>query len=240
MKTLRQTDLIAVPLDVPRATDAIGLVERLGERCTFYKVGLELFCAEGPSVVRALRDLGKDVFLDLKLHDIPNTVAKAVARCGELDVKFLTVHLGGGSEMLKAARNAAGDQVQLLGVSVLTSLDQTTLSQVWGREVEEVSDEVTRLCHLALDADLGGVVCSAQEAAAVSAVLGTGREVVTPGLRLPGDGAQDQRRVATPAEAIAAGATRLVVGRSITAADDPAAAYERVLENASSGQSSVS
>ena len=203
------TPIPIVALDVPTAADALSLVERLGDACRFYKVGLELFVAGGPEVVRTLRLAGVDVFLDLKLHDIPNTVAGAVRSAARLDVRLLTVHTGGGAAMLSAAAEAAsGTGCALLGVTVLTS-------------IEAPEGEVLRLAGLAAEAGLHGVVCSGREAAAVRSRYGPGLATLVPGIRPGGVGAHDQARVVTPAQAAEAGATYVVLGRAVTQAPDP-------------------
>lgn len=220
-----------VALDVPDAAAALALVDRIGPRSDFVKVGLQLFTAAGPSVVRALRERGRRVFLDLKLHDIPNTVAGAVRAAAALDVDLLTVHASGGSAMLRAAREAAeGSGVRLLGVSVLTSLGGTELARSWGRGSVRVGDEVVRLAEVASEAELHGVVAAVREIAPIRASAAGGLRILTPGIRLPGDAPGDQARVATPAEAASAGADYLVLGRSVTAASDPAAAFDAALE----------
>lgn len=224
------TSRIVVALDVPSQEEALALTDRIGPRCSYYKVGLELFAAAGPGVVHALRDRGKDVFLDLKLHDIPNTVGRAVAAAAESGARLITVHAMGGREMLSAAKEAAPPSATLLGVTVLTSLDAPALGQVLGRPVRRMEDHVRRLADLVAEAQLGGVVCSPAEAALAREVLGPDREIVTPGIRFAGDGADDQRRTRTPEEAFRAGATRIVVGRPVVAAADPAAAFARVAE----------
>ena len=221
-------DRIIVALDAPDAGTALALVDRIGPACGFYKVGLELFAAEGPGMVDALTARGKHVFLDLKLHDIPNQVARAVARVGELGVAFLTVHAMGGREMLGAAVGAAPASLTLLGVTVLTSLDARGLEVLFGRRVEDAGAEADRLARMVSGAGLGGVVCSAAEAARVRESVGTGACIVTPGIRLAGDPVHDQRRVRTAGEAFAAGASHIVVGRSVTGAADPAAAFARI------------
>jgi orotidine-5'-phosphate decarboxylase len=215
---------------VADARSALALVDRLGDDPSFFKVGLELFTAAGPPVVGALRDLGKDVFLDLKYLDIPNTVAGAVRSAADLGVRFLTLHATGGPEMLAAAVEAAEDRVELLGVTILTSMDRDVLEGVWNRPVHSVADEVVRLASMCVEQGLAGVVCSPKEARVVSDALGRGLEVVTPGVRFAGGDRDDQRRVATPAGAVAAGATRLVMGRPITRAEDPRAAFRRAAE----------
>lgn len=223
-------DTVIVPLDYPNLDQAFELVDRLGASCTFYKVGLELYTAAGPQAVRELHERGKDVFLDLKLHDIPNTVGKAVARASAMGVRFLTVHATGGAAMLERAVEAAGE-TRLLGVTVLTSMSGADIGQVWGRSIDDVADEVGRLARLANDSGLSGIVCSAAEAALVAGQLDEVAEIVTPGIRLAGDPLHDQSRVTTPADAIRHGATRLVVGRSITQAADPVAAFDRVMDD---------
>jgi orotidine-5'-phosphate decarboxylase len=220
---------VIVALDTPDAAGALALVDRLGHAATFYKVGLELYTRAGPDVVRALRDRGKRVFLDLKLLDIPNTVAGAVRAAGELEVELLTVHATGGEAMLRAARDAADGRVRLLAVTLLTSLEPTAVEAVWGRELLSLRDEVVRLAGLAARAGIEGVVSSAQEAAPLRRALGPDAYLVTPGIRLAGTDPHDQARVATPAEAVAAGADALVIGRTVTASGDPAAALARVL-----------
>ena len=225
-------DRIVVALDAPHAQAALQLVDRIGPACGFYKVGLELFAAAGPSVVISLREKGKHVFLDLKLHDIPNQVAGAVARVGELGARFLTVHAMGGRDMLAAAAAAAPDSLTLLGVTVLTSLDAAGLGALFGRRVDEAGAEAGRLARMVRDAGLGGVVCSAAEAARVKGTMGPGRCIVTPGIRAAGGPVHDQRRVRTAAEAFAAGATHIVVGRPVTGAPDPAAAFAHLAAEA--------
>lgn len=219
---------VVVALDLPAAAPALALVDRLGDACTFYKVGLELYTAAGPRVVEALRERGKNVFLDLKLHDIPNTVARATARAGEQGAALLTVHAMGGPAMLAVAAQAAPPSLAVLGVTVLTSLDGTALEAVLGRPAPDMEDEVARLAALVRDAGLHGVVCSAAEAALARRVLGPGAEIVTPGIRLPGGAVHDQRRTRTPAEAFRAGASRIVAGRMVTSAPDPVAVLRRV------------
>ena len=228
-------DRIIVALDTPDAASALALVDRLGPACSFYKVGLELYTAAGPAVVASLRDRGKDVFLDLKLHDIPNQVARATARAGELGVRFLTLHTMGGAAMLSAAARAAPPSLTLLGVTVLTSLDAPSLGEIFDRPVADVGAEADRLAAMARASGLGGVVCSASEAGRLRAALGPDARIVTPGIRLAGDAHHDQRRVRTAAEAFQAGATHIVVGRPVTASTDPRAAFERIAAQAEDG-----
>jgi orotidine-5'-phosphate decarboxylase len=217
-----------VALDVPDLPQAEALVERLGDACDFYKVGSELFTAEGPGVVTWLRDRGKDVFLDLKFHDIPNTVRGAARSAAALGARLITVHASGGQAMLAAAVDGAGERCTVLAVTVLTSYDATGLGAVWGREIPDVTEDVLRLAGLARDAGVGGIVCSGAEAGAVRERYGDALELLIPGIRLPGGDAHDQARVVTPAQAVAAGARYLVLGRAVTRATDPCAAMAQV------------
>lgn len=224
-----------VALDVPSAAGALALARQLGDRCRFFKVGSELFTAAGPGIVRDLRDeLGADVFLDLKFHDIPNTVAGAVRSAARLGARLLTVHASGGQPMLRAAQQAAADTsggaCGVLAVTVLTSLDSDVLARAWGRSDRPAMErEVLRLAELAAEAGLHGIVCSGSEATAVRARFGDRLAPLVPGIRLPGGDTHDQARVMTPSAAQAAGARYLILGRAVTAAGDPRAAMERVL-----------
>jgi orotidine-5'-phosphate decarboxylase len=221
---------VIIPLDVSTLDEALGLVDSLGEASDFYKVGLELFTREGPRVVHALRGRDKRIFLDLKLHDIPNTVARAVGRARDLDIDLLTLHATGGRRMMEAAAEAAGDDLILLGVTVLTSMTASDVKDSWGRAVDSIEEEVVRLARLSKESGVGGVVASVREAAPIKEAIGADVVVVTPGIRLAGDDAHDQARVSTPAEAVAAGADYLVIGRSITHAPEPAQALRRVYQ----------
>ena len=219
-----------VALDVPSGAAALALARSLGDTCRFYKVGSELFVAEGPPIVRALRDeLGADVFLDLKFHDIPNTVAGAVASAARLGVRLLTVHASGGRAMLEAAQAAAGSECGVLGVTVLTSFDDASLGHAWGRSSLRVDDEVLRLADDAALAGLHGIVCSGEEAAAVTRAHGDRLALLVPGIRLAGGASHDQRRVMTPGAAQAAGARYLILGRAVTEATNPRVAMTAVL-----------
>ncbi|MDE2981175.1 MAG: orotidine-5'-phosphate decarboxylase [Gemmatimonadota bacterium] len=229
-------DRVIVALDASSAEHALRLVDRIGPECSFYKVGLELYTAAGSAVVRALRERGHQVFLDLKLHDIPNQVAGATARAAELGVTFLTVHAMGGRDMLAAAAAAAEGSVGLLGVTVLTSLDEKGLGAVFGRGIPDVGREADRLAAMVREAGLAGVVCSAAEAPRLRATMGPGGAIVTPGIRLAGDAVHDQRRVRTAGEAFRDGATNIVVGRPVTGASDPAAAFARIVADAEGGR----
>ena len=228
MARLTATPIVA--LDVAAFADALALADALGARCRFYKIGGELFTAEGPSVVRAVREREAEVFLDLKFHDIPNTVRGAVRSAAGLGASLLTVHASGGRAMLEAAVEGAGDRVRVLAVSVLTSLDAVAVGEAWGREVARVEDEVLRLSDLAVGAGVHGLVCSGMEAAMVRARHGDRLGLLIPGIRLSGGASHDQSRVVTPRQAVEAGARWLVLGRAVTGAADPARAMERVLE----------
>jgi orotidine-5'-phosphate decarboxylase len=217
------TPIPIVALDVATADDALALVDELGETCRFYKVGSELFTACGPAVVQALRTRGVDVFLDLKFHDIPQTVAGAVRSAAALGARLVTVHATGGEAMLRAAVLAAGDPSScgVLAVTALTSLSAGQLGAVWGRSAElAVTEEVLRLASLAREAGVHGVVCGGDEAAAIKARFGSSLATLVPGIRLSGGSAHDQARVVTPAEAAAAGARYVILGRVVTAAPD--------------------
>ncbi len=224
----RLTPRVIVALDVPTRESALALVERLGVGCDFVKVGSELFTAAGPAVVEELRGRGCDVFLDLKLHDIPNTVRGAARAASALGVRLLTVHASGGREMIEAAVEGAGEGCGVLAVTVLTSLDAPALGEIWGRPVGDVPGEVLRLAELAASAGARGIVCSGWEAGAVRRAYGDRLELLVPGVRLAGGAVHDQRRVVTPAEAAALGASYLVLGRAVTASADPAGVLEQV------------
>ena len=223
-----------VALDVPSADAALALAARL-DPAGFYKVGLELFTAAGPSVVDALRARGARIFLDLKLHDIPNTVAGAARSAARLGVDLLTVHGAGGEAMLRAAVDGAGEECRVLAVTVLTSMDGAALAEATGRPGVTVADEVLRLGAAAAAAGAHGVVCSGHEAAAVRDRWDGALATLVPGVRLAGDAAGDQRRVVTPAEAARAGARYVILGRTVTAAADPAAALARARRELSGG-----
>jgi len=219
---------LIVALDLASGADALALADRL-PGLGWAKLGPVLFVREGPALARELTARGVRVFLDLKWHDIPTTVAGAVAAARDLGVAMATVHCLGGPEMLAAAGKAAGD-LALVGVTVLTSHDAAGLEQVLGRGVPDVGFEAERLAKLAKQAGLRGVVASGHDLGLLRETLGTGPWIVVPGVRLAGDEAGDQRRTIAPREAVRGGATHLVVGRSITAAKDPARAYQAVRE----------
>jgi orotidine-5'-phosphate decarboxylase len=225
---------LIVALDVSTAAAARKIVAAVGDSALTYKVGMQLYTSEGPPLVRELVDSGRRVFLDLKYHDIPNTVGAAVREAAQLGVSMLTVHASGGGKMLRAAVEAALAaklNLLVLAVTVLTSLDDGDLGKIGLRG--GVLDQVLRLAALALSNGCHGVVASAQEAAALRKEFGQefGRDfaIVTPGVRPAGSGHDDQARVVTPAEAIAAGASHIVVGRPITEASDPAAEARAIL-----------
>ena len=215
---------VIVALDYATVAEALALVQRLTpERCRL-KVGLELYTAAGPDFVRALVARGFAVFLDLKFHDIPNTVAQACRQAAALGVWMLTVHCHGGPDMLRAASGAVAGMRQrpfVVGVTVLTSMDPTQLSAVGADR--DVDAQVTRLARLAADCGLDGVVAAPTEAARLRAYFPAPFRIVTPGIRMAGGVADDQRRFLTPAAAVEAGADYLVVGRPITRAPDPLA-----------------
>ena len=223
-----------VALDVPTFADARALVSELGASCYFYKVGLELFAVEGPPVVRWLREQHKKVFVDLKLHDIPNTVQSAARAIASLGATLLTVHASGGEQMIRAAVNGANSgstpehSCAVLAVTLLTSLDAQAVNTSWGRADVSVETEVVRLAGIALKGGARGVVCSGAELAALKHEFGDGIFTLVPGVRLAGGDAHDQKRVITPASAMNAGADWLVLGRAVTAAPDPLKAMEAV------------
>jgi len=223
------THKIIVALDFADAAPALALVERLDPALCRLKVGKELFTVAGPQLVRALAARGFEVFLDLKFHDIPNTVAAACRAAAGLGVWMMNVHASGGRRMMTAAREALADLPQrplLIAVTVLTSMSAEDLGEVGVADAP--ADQVLRLARLTQACKLDGVVCSAQEAALLRADLGAGFRLVTPGIRPAGVDAGDQRRVMTPVEALRAGATDLVIGRPITAAADPLAALKQI------------
>jgi orotidine-5'-phosphate decarboxylase len=214
---------VIIALDLPGA-DALRLLDRIPE-VRWVKVGPILFTHEGPAFVADLVGRGLQVFLDLKWHDIPNTVAGAVESARALGVTMATVHALGGRGMMEAAARAAGGQLGLVGVTVLTSHTPATYAGAVGRSGVVLLDEVIRLAGEALDSGLRGVVCSPREVAAVRAAVGPEAWTVVPGIRRAGDATGDQVRTATPAEAVLAGASHLVVGRPILQATDPRAVY---------------
>jgi orotidine 5''-phosphate decarboxylase, subfamily 1 len=221
-------DRIILALDVGDREKALALTQAVAPYVGTVKVGLQLFIAEGPDLIQELRDMGLEVFLDLKLHDIPNTVARAVEAAAKLDVQMLTVHLFGGREMVLAAVAAAPPNLLLLGVTVLTSASQDTLRGV-GIE-HGMAEQVMQLARLGIDCEIGGLITSAQEVSALRASVDPDRKLVVPGIRQHGTEKHDQLRTMTPSDALAAGADYLVIGRPITGQADPAAAAKKILE----------
>lgn len=228
---------ILVALDVPSAEAALELARQLAPVVGGFKIGSELFTSAGPDVVRRVRATGASVFLDLKFHDIPNTVAKAVAAATSLDVQMLTVHTGGGSEMMRAAEQSAQTTAQqtgrtaplLLGVTVLTSMDSAALAET-GCD-SNVGRQVERLAQLAVKSGLHGLVCSPLEIAGLRQWLPENVQLVTPGIRAGTEPGDDQKRTLSAREALEAGANWLVIGRPIYAAKSPRAAAEALLES---------
>ncbi len=222
MTSVKSTVIVA--LDYDNQDSALTLADRLDPTLCQLKVGKELFTAAGPSVVKKLTDRGFDIFLDLKFHDIPNTVAKAIGTAADLGVWMTNVHASGGSRMMSAARQALdskGSDMLLIGVTVLTSMGVSDLEEVGVQG--NASAQVLRLAELAKNSGLDGVVCSAQEAKLLKESLGQGFKLVTPGIRLADSVADDQRRIVTPADALALGSDYLVIGRPITKSTDPLA-----------------
>ena len=221
-------DRIILALDVGDREKALELTQAVAPFVGTVKVGLQLFIAQGADLVQELRDMGLDVFLDLKLHDIPNTVARAVEAAAKLDVQMLTVHLFGGREMVLAAVAAAPPNLLLLGVTVLTSANQETLRGV-GIE-HGMAEQVMQLARLGIDCEIGGLITSAQEVSALRASVDPDLKLVVPGIRQHGAEKHDQVRTMTPADALAAGADYLVIGRPITGQADPAGAARQIVE----------
>ena len=223
---------LIVALDVQTREEAVAQVKRIGDPVGFYKIGLELFTAEGPDVVKAVKDLGKKVFLDLKFHDIPRTVERAVRSGGKLGVDLMTIHSVGGHAMIRAAADAAAEfgevRPRILAVTVLTSLDKTDLVDV-GIVGRTPAEQVAAMACFATENGADGLVSSPMEVGALSRALKSGTLFVTPGVRPAGSAVGDQKRVATPADAVRDGATHLVVGRPILAAPDPTAAARTIL-----------
>ena len=223
-------DQLIVALDVSSAAHARKIVSSLGDSVSFYKVGLQLYTSEGPSIVRDLIGAGRRVFLDLKYHDIPNTVGAAVREAGALGVSLLTVHGTGGSKMLRAATEAARESnpaMKVVAVTVLTSMEEEDLNEVG--VPGNLEQQVAQIADLSLKAGCDGVVSSAREVKLLRAQLGNQFLVVTPGVRPAGAARGDQARVVTPAEAIASGSTHLVVGRPITGAPNPLEEAEKII-----------
>lgn len=226
--TISPRDRLIVALDFPSKARALALVSALSGTVSTYKIGLQLYTAEGPEIIRAVAATGAKIFLDLKLHDIPNTVAKAVAAAGELGVQMLTVHLSGGSAMLSAAVEARPPNLLLLGVTVLTSATSEMLSETGVNS--GIEEQVLRLAKLGQKTGISGLITSPQEVRTLRKQLGDKITLITPGVRPSWAAADDQKRFTTPGEALKSGADYLVVGRPITADANPRAAADRVLE----------
>ncbi|MBX7547783.1 orotidine-5'-phosphate decarboxylase [Streptomyces sp. tea 10] len=222
------TRQIIVALDCDNRATADAVVERLGDECRFYKVGLELLTAAGPDVIKSLVDQGKEVFLDLKLFEIPNSVAGAVRAAGALGVSMVTVHGMGGSGIVSAAVEAARDfpQLRVLALTVVTSMTDTDLVDIGVRD--GVDQQVLRLARLAQKAGCHGVIASPRDVAALRSTLGPDALIVTPGVALPGESPAEHARPGTPHAAITAGASHVVVGRTVTRAAEPAVAFRLV------------
>lgn len=222
---------LIVALDVQSRKEAVEKINAIGDAVGFYKIGLELFTAEGPDVVKAVKDLGKKVFLDLKFHDIPRTVERAVRSGGKLGVDLMTIHSVGGKAMIRAAAEAAAEfgtsAPKILAVTVLTSLDGSDLEDV-GIVGRTPAEQVRAMAGFAVENGADGLVCSPKEVGELSKALKAGTLFITPGVRPAGASVGDQKRVATPAEAVRDGATHLVVGRPILAAEDPVAAARMI------------
>lgn len=226
-KAAAAKEKLIVALDVATRAEAISLALALSPFASWMKIGLQLFTAEGPDVVRAVQETGAKIFLDLKLHDIPNTVARAVESVARLNVQMLTVHLSGGTEMLRASAAAAPASLRLLGVTALTSMNRDTLSEIGIKS--DVPEHVARLAKLASVCRIGGLITSAHETSQVRRIVGPEMKLVVPGIRPDGGDLHDQKRTATPSAALKAGADYLVIGRPIVAAAEPAAAAEKIL-----------
>lgn len=223
----KAADKIIVALDVPTKSAALDLVKQLRDAISFFKVGLQLYTAEGPAVVREILAIGAKVFLDLKLHDIPNTVAGAVESAAELGVEMLTIHLSGGSEMVRAAVAARKGSMSILGVTVLTSANDETLRELGISD--KIDNHVLRLAKLGVAAGVQGLVASPHEVKKLRAEFGDKIKIVTPGVRPSWSEAGDQKRFMTPRQAIDAGADYLVIGRPITAHKNPPEAVAKIL-----------
>jgi len=222
------TDKLILALDVDRAADALDLVRRLKGQLGLFKVGSQLFTREGPAFISALRAEGVDIFLDLKWHDIPQTVSSAVRAAVDLGVRFVTIHAGGGLEMMQAAQAAVKDsRTEILAVTVLTSLDDGALRQIGFDRT--AAEQVVRMARLAVLAGVGGLVCSPHEIELIRQQVQEPVKLVTPGVRSGKDGLQDQKRTLSAPEALKRGANHLVIGRPITKASDPVAATQTII-----------
>jgi orotidine-5'-phosphate decarboxylase len=221
-------DKIIVALDVPTKIAALDLVDQLREQISFFKIGLQLYTAEGPEIVRAVLSTGAKVWLDLKLHDIPNTVARAVESATNLGVHMLTIHLSGGSEMIRAATAARTNNISILGVTVLTSATEQTLREIG--IADKVGDQVLRLAKLGVEGGIDGVVASPHEIKLLRAEFGDKIKIVVQGIRPSWAEPGDQKRFMTPREAVEAGADYIGIGRPITAHSSPHKAVAKILD----------
>jgi orotidine-5'-phosphate decarboxylase len=224
----KSADKIIVALDVATKEKALDLIEQLRDQISFFKIGLQLYTAEGPEMVRAARATGANVFLDLKLHDIPNTVALAVESAAQLGIQMLTIHLSGGEAMIRAAVSAKPRDLLLVGVTVLTSVDEQTIRQVG--IPDKIENHVSRLAKLGFKNGIDGIVASSHEIGMLRREFGNKIKIVVPGIRPAGSESADQKRVMTPREAIQAGADYLVIGRPITAHSRPGEALTKILQ----------
>ena len=224
----RTANKIIVALDVPSKREALELVRQLGDQISFFKVGLQLYTTEGPEIVRAVIAAGAKVFLDLKLHDIPNTVARAVESASNLGVQMLTIHLSGGSEMIRAATRACPNNISILGVSVLTSVTEQTLREIGISD--KVDSQVLRLAKLGVKAEIDGIVASPHEIKALRAEFGEKIRIVVQGIRPGWAEPGDQKRFMTPRQAVDAGADYIGIGRPITTHPRPREALAKILE----------
>jgi orotidine-5'-phosphate decarboxylase len=227
----KAADKIIVALDLPTRKEAVALVEKLGDQISFFKIGLQLYTAEGPEIVRAVLFTGSKVWLDLKLHDIPNTVARAVESASRLGVQMLTVHLSGGSEMIRAATTARATNLLLLGVTVLTSSTEETLREIG--IPDKVDDQVLRLAKLGVKAGIDGVVASPHEIKTLRREFGDKIKIAVQGIRPTWAEPGDQKRFMTPRQALEAGADYIGIGRPIAAHRNPREAVAKILEELS-------
>ena len=224
---IRNADKIIVALDVATKKEALALVEQLRAQISFFKVGLQLYTAEGPEIVRGILATNAKVFLDLKLHDIPNTVGRAVESAARLEVQMLTIHLSGGPEMIRAAVAARKNNLSILGVTVLTSADEETLREIG--IPDKIDNQVLRLAQLGVDCGIDGLITSPREVKMLRQEFGRKIKIVTPGVRPNWAEAGDQKRAMTPREALDVGADYLVIGRPIVADANPRQALTKIL-----------
>jgi orotidine-5'-phosphate decarboxylase len=225
----KAADRIIVALDVATKEKALDLIEQLRAQISFFKIGLQLYTAEGPEIVRAIGATGANVFLDLKLHDIPNTVGLAIESAAQLEIQMLTIHLSGGEAMIRAAVSAKSQDLLLLGVTVLTSADEQTIRQIG--IPDKIENQVLRLAKLGVENGIDGIVASPHEITTLRSEFGDKIKIVVPGIRPSGSESADQKRVMTPREAIHAGADYLVIGRPIIAHSRPGEAVTKILQD---------